>query len=401
MRSFQHLMTLAFACAPVALCAQELQPVPQPLPVVTPVSHEQVPYAQQLTVMEDNPMLWQQYQALQVAEPQGASGSSCGCGNSWWDRCGCNPEVFPWIDGPGLCDQWCVGPKWQVELEGLFLFTDDVEWDRLQNNLGVTPTLTDQFDHALGARLYVSAYNQYGYGMEVGYMGANDWGGTFTFDPNASSERRFDYDARLNSVEINFLPKLTYLWQFYTGFRYIEIDEHLDDFTTVDKVIPPPVSGGTAPVAYVDSGTSYLVENQLYGFQLGARRDGWRLWRRVFIDSYANAGIYCNWHKRDDITINRSTIITGDDLDTADNEFSIATNTVRNSVGREYAEVAFAGEAGISGVVRLTNCLSVRGGYQVMVVDGIGRALDAFFSNDLMTSTSLYHGMQFGMEYRR
>ena len=397
-----QLLAFALTCLPAVAQEQLLETSPRPLPEVTPLGFYEGQYQQENSVAQTNPMLWQQYQALQVSAADNTAGdSTCGCGNSWLDRCGCHPEIFPWIDGPGNCDSWCVGPKWEVEMDGLFLFQDEVEWNRVANSLAVTPTLEDEFDHALGARLFVTAYNDFGYGMQVGYAGANQWNGTFAFDPNGSSERVLEYETKLNSVEINFLPRLTYLWQFYGGFRYIEIDERLRDFTTVDKVIPPPVSGGTPQAAYVDSGTSYLLENRLIGFQMGGRRDGWRLGRWVFIDTFANAGIYCNKFKREDVSIIDTTRITGDDLDTSEDEFSIEGRTDRFVTRRDYAEIAFAGEAGVSGVVRLNNCLSLRGGYQVMVVDGMGKALDAFFSTDLVASTVLYHGMQFGLEYRR
>ena len=356
-------------------------------------------YGQQLAVMQDNPMLWQQYQALQTGSATSGGSGSCGCGGGH-DRCGCNPEVFPWIDGPGSCDQWCVGPRWAVEADGLFLFRDDTDWAPVAASLGATPTIVDQFDHALGARLFVTGYNEAGYGLQVGYEGANDWNATF-FDPNMASDRTLKYETRLNSVEINFLPNVPYLWKFYSGFRYIEIDENLYDSTVVDKPIPPPVSGGTPAAGFVDTSNNFLLENRLIGFQLGGRRDSWQLGRWVSIDTFANAGVYCNKFKRDDVVVTTTTIITGEDLDTTDTEFNIETSEVHTRVRRDFADVAFAGEAGISGVVRLNQCLSLRGGYQVMVVDGMGEALDAYFTPDLVTSTVLYHGAQFGLEYRR
>lgn len=406
---FRSMLFLVLLGSAAAAQAEDLNALPRPLPevkqdslqTVTPVSLIEEDYSQHVAAMQNDPMLWQQYQALQTGSSVVQAGGSCGCGGDGYDRCGCNPELFPWIDGPGSCDQWCVGPRWAVEADGLFLFRDDADWGRIATSLGATPTLLDQFDHALSSRLFVTAYNEYGYGMQVGYMGANDWNARFEFDPNATSDRTLNYETRLNSVEINFLPNVPYRWKFFSGFRYIEIDENLYDNTIVDKPIPPPVSGGTAPAAFIDDGNNHLLENRLIGFQLGGRRDSWQFGRRIFIDTFANAGVYCNKFKRDDVTTTRTTIITGDDLDTPDQEFDITTTEVRTRVRRDFADVAFAGEAGISGVVRLNPCLSLRGGYQVMVVDGMGEAVDAYLTPELVTSTVLYHGLQFGLEYRR
>ncbi len=56
---------------------------------------------------------------------------------------------------------------------------------------------------------------------------------------------------------------------------------------------------------------------------------------------------------------------------------------------------------GITGVVRLNQCVALRSGYQLMLVDGMGQGLNAFFAPDFTRSTVLYHGLQFGIEYRR
>ncbi|NOY30671.1 MAG: hypothetical protein GXP28_11035, partial [Planctomycetes bacterium] len=78
-----------------------------------------------------NKVLWQQYQALQAGlSPSGCQ--SCGpADGSPQDRCGCNSELFSWNDGPGNCDQWCVGPKWEVQANGLMLFREDADLGRV------------------------------------------------------------------------------------------------------------------------------------------------------------------------------------------------------------------------------------------------------------------------------
>lgn len=409
MPRFRRIAHVLFFCSVLGLissaaCAQNNFQPPEQLPELQSANPGQQAYSDELAAMTANPVLWQQYQALQTGAVNG--GSACGCGGSPYDRCGCNPELFHWIDGPGSCDSWCVGPKWAVQADGLFLFRDDADWDAVINDpaviadVGPTPTLVDQFDHAPGARLFATAYNETGFGMQIGYMGANDWHATLAYD-TGTFVRTFDYETRLNSVEINFLPCTPFAWKYFGGFRYVEIDEDFADFTANNITIPPPATPPAATVAVVDTGMSYLLENRLIGFQVGSRRDSWQFGRWLTVEAFGNAGVYCNKFKRENVSRNVTTIITGDDLSTPDNEFSETTTEVRSTTRQDFAEIAFLGEAGISGVVRLNQCVALRSGYEVMVVDGMGQGLDAFFSPGIDRSTVLYHGLQFGIEYRR
>ena len=323
------------------------------------------------------------------------------CSNFPYNRCGCNPTVFPWIEGPGECDQWCVGPKWTVEVDGLMIFREDADWDPILAVVGGDPSLVTQFDQAPGARIFVTGYNAASYGLQVGYEGVYSWDATALL-PQVGAVRRFQYETSLNSVEINFLRKVPRPWRLFAGFRYVEIQENVIDFTTVDKPIPLPADPPASSVAYVDTGTEYLLKNRLLGFQLGARRDRWRLKKWFTLEAFTNAGVYSNLFRRDNVTRNVTTIITGDDLSTPDvDEFSQQVTTVDTRVRGDFTDVAFLGEVGISGVVRIHRCLALRAGYQAMVVDGIGQGMDAFFASGLENSTVFYHGLQFGVEYRR
>jgi|GEM_PF-2542971 len=378
--------------------------LPQQMPQVENTNAGQQEFADQALAMTSNPVLWRQYQALQM--PTASGGQACGCGGSPYDRCGCNQELFPWISGPGMLDSWCVGPKWAVQADGMFIFRDDADWDDVIGDanviaaVGGTPILVDQFDHAPGVRLFATAYNESGFGLQVGYEGVNDWHATLAYDTGALV-RTFDYLSRLNSVEINFLPNVPFAWKFFSGFRYVGIDENFADFTSDNKTIPTPANPPAATVAVVDTGISHLLTNRLIGFQVGGRRDNWQLGRWLSVESFANAGVYCNKFKRENITRNVTTIITGDDLSTTDDEFSQTTTEVRSTTRQDFAEIALLGEAGVTSVVRLNQCVALRSGYQLMVIDGMGQGLDAFFAPGFARSTVLYHGLQFGLEYRR
>lgn len=383
--------SLIFVGSAARLCAQDL---PQSLPAVTETSFlEHVGSRPETT----NPVLWQQYQALQAGHAPGGC-QSCGSGNK---RCGCQDQLFPWSGGSGNCDNWCVGPKWEVQASGLILHRENAELGRVIAAIGGTTSLVDQFDHGVGGRLFVTGYNDSGFGLQVGWEGIDSWSANTTFAPVGTTTRTFEYDSRLNSVEINFLPHVPYAWKLYTGFRYVELGENFSDAQIVDKPIPAPISAPATPIAYQDTTVSHLLKNRLIGFQVGGRRDAWQFGSRLTFESFINAGVYCNKFRRDDVTRNDTTIITGDDIDTTDNEFSQTTTSVQGRVRTSPTDIAFLGEAGINSVLKINECVALRAGYQVMVIDGVGQGLDAYFASGLNGSTLLYHGLQFGFEYRR
>jgi hypothetical protein len=119
----------------------------------------------------------------------------------------------------------------------------------------------------------------------------------------------------------------------------------------------------------------------MIGFQVGLRRELWQFTEWAYVEALANSGIFRNRVKRFD----RSGALG-------------ATSIVSR---REYNDVAFVGEASLTVVARLTQCVALRGGYQVLYVDGITTAQDAFFFSDNRTDSLLYHGAHVGLEYHR
>ena len=281
------------------------------------------------------------------------------------------------------------------------LFRDDVDWAQVIGFVGGTTSLVDQFDHGIGGRIFATAYNESGFGMQVGWEGVNRHEATLRFDPVGTETRTFGYTSSLNSVEINFLPHVPYKWKLFTGFRYVELSEDLYDSRINDKPIPAPIAVPAAPVAVIDNTISRLLKNQLIGFQLGGRRDAWHWGSHFTVETFANAGVYCNKFRRQDVVQVDTTIITGDDIDTPEDEFSLTTSTVRTTVRTNPTDIAFLGEAGISGIWKINQCVALRSGYQIMALDGVGGALDAYFAQGINSSTIVYHGLQFGLEYRR
>jgi hypothetical protein len=271
----------------------------------------------------------------------------------FYNRCGCDTQLFPWFTGPGDCDNWCVGPHWNVEVDGMFFHRDDANWGDIAG-----ATVVDQFNFGPGVRIFATGYNYSNYGLQVGYEGVNDFNSTAV-----TATDRITYESTLNSLEFNVLRRTTAPLKLFAGFRYIELDEDYVDMVTA--------SGDS---------DSFFIENRLIGFQVGSFRDAWQLNRWITIEPFVNAGAYINDFKREDVNVAGGAYTT---------------------VVSNFDEMAFVGEAGITSVLRINRCLALRGGYQIMTVTGVGEALDASLVAGLDPTDIVFHGARFGVEYQR
>ncbi len=76
-------------------------------------------------------------------------------------------------------------------------------------------------------------------------------------------------------------------------------------------------------------------------------------------------------------------------------------NYTQFGTSQNFSDITFIGEVGITGVFRFNQCLALRGGYQALVMDGVGEGIDAYLQPGLNGSTVLYYGARFGLEYQR
>jgi hypothetical protein len=292
--------------------------------------------------------------------------SSCngdGALGGFYNRCGCETPLFPYFTGPGNCDNWCVGPHWNVEVDGMFIHREDAAWEDLGADV------VQQFDYGPGVRIFATGYNYSNYGLQIGYEGVNDFHSSgFTANDD------FTFESNLNSLEVNVIRRNSIPLKLFVGARYVEIDEEILATTFLATGDPESDTGDVG-------GT--LIENRLMGVQVGALRDAWHLNRWVTLEPYGNAGAYFNDFKREDFSFDQP---------------SGAVVVDKN----EFDEIAFLGEAGVTGILRINACLALRGGYQVMVFQNVGdglttSTLDRGFDADEL----LYHGARFGIEYQR
>jgi hypothetical protein len=240
----------------------------------------------------------------------------------------------------------------------MFIHRDNANWSSVVNNIGLTPSLLDQFDYGPGVRLFATGYNYTNYGVQVGYEGVNDFRANALFPG-----RSISYDSSLNSIEANVMRRTPSQFKIFAGARFIDFREDYDNLNTTTS----------------DS-NRFIIENQLMGFQIGALRDAWQLNKWLSFEPYGNAGVYLNNFKREDLA------------------FTGGTRT--DAVGR-FTEMAFVGEAGLNAIVRINRCLALRAGYQAMVLDRVGQALDASLAPGLNPQIVVFQGARFGVEYRR
>lgn len=337
--------------------------------------------------------------------------NSCNGGGAFYNRCGCDTPMFPYLTGPGNCDNWCVGPHWNVEVEGMALRRTGVDWSGVEALATATPgfatELLDNFGYGPGGRIFVTGYNDSDYGIQIGYEGINDYNATALFvdpnidpdDPSDDNVRSFNYETTFNSIEINFMRRTTAPTKIFAGFRYVQVDEDFADSLTQAKTVPAPNDPALTD-AYVDTRDLIKLENRMIGFQLGALRDAWALNKWLTIEPFGNGGVYYNNFKREDLQDTVDTLVTGPDTGTLAPAFTSSSFT-QFGTSNNFSEISFLGEVGVTAVFRLNQCVAIRGGYQALVMDGVGTGLDAYFEPGLNGTTVLYHGARFGLEYQR
>lgn len=303
---------------------------------------------------------------------EGGGCSSCGgkrgCDSGGVCRIG-EGCPHPWKTGRGYCDDFAVGPHWDISIDGVVLFREDVSTAELQNILGVPITRIEQFGYEAGARAYASAWDingvPPGFGIQLGYVGVDSWAAYGQGDAGAGTVQLYDYSSGIHSGEFNFLQDIGRSWTPYCGVRYIQLGE---DFS-LREVTP-------------DIHNIANVKNKMIGFQVGVQGELFSFGDYFHIEGFVNGGVYQNTIKRYD---HSGTISGGTTLASA----------------TEDNDIAFLGEASLTSVYSISDCVSLRGGYQFLYVDGIMRAQEAIIGAGFNTTHLYYHGFHVGVEYKR
>jgi hypothetical protein len=362
--------------------------------------------------------------------PQGGEGcadGSCGpggCGpfGRLFGGCGthCHPRLAKWL----RCllpfdDGGCCAPHWfDVHAEYMHLRREDVSRrvDFYSDTvLGPIVLSTDnlEFQPADGFRVTLTKQLGPGSNLELGYFGQNNFTSSaavtspnnqlfsafsgFGVFPNAglgftetdqASFASIAYSSQINNLELNYRQR----WQCYgckvqgswlTGARFFQLDEdfQLNSISTLNSA-----------QAQYNVGTY----NGLFGGQGGGD-----IWICVIpglsIGMEGKAGLYMNHSQQ-------STIITGTTLLTPFEEKVTDTN-----------DVAFIGETAFMATWRLSQSWTLRGGYNIIYIDGVALAPENFnptppflvpaFTNPprqaalVNDGNVLLHGCTIGFEY--
>jgi hypothetical protein len=190
------------------------------------------------------------------------------------------------------------------------------------------------------------------YLLQVRYFGVDGWSDQFPVDFPLLTQ-----SSSLHSTEVNLRRQWNDWLTVLGGFRWVELSE---DFL---------ILGGLAGIN---------TNNHMYGGQIGAE---FRVWDRggpFTVTSGAKAGIYYN---------------------RADYETFLFQLRDRTD------HTAFLGELDVTARYQLSQNLYLRGGYQLLWIEGVARSDDQlaqiFQDGGVSTSGSpFYHGAMIGAEFR-
>jgi hypothetical protein len=309
-------------------------------------------------------------EALPYFGPHGFSAPSCS--SAWYDTGASDQEA---------CYCSCV-PNWTIRAEALI-------WDRVVG--GGVPLVTAPVTLSSGdldstwrggPRLTVIRHGVFGsaWDLEASYFGIDGWNGTrvvadvdtYGTTPPINivgvTPTTLSYSSSLHNFELNARRNYSDWVQWLVGFRTLQIRESLSaDFN------------GTA---------SHVVEtsNHLFGAQGGLDL---RLidCPTYYVNAVGKAGIYGN-------AADQSTTTLG-------------VGGAVPSISVDGQQTSFIGEIGVNAGYRVTERLTLMGGYSVLWVTGVALAPEQLATTNLTTGvanlnvgeTVFYHGVNLGLEY--
>lgn len=242
-----------------------------------------------------------------------------------------------------------------------------------------------EFDYEFGVGATLARCLGCGSSLQLGYFGVYDHdaftelnGDLALVVPgfaigNNPADFAMNYESELHSGEININQQLCNRFTLLAGFRYI----HLRDDLQISSQIGPAVVLDTYGIDAV---------NNLYGFQLGSQVMVGR-WGRFQLDALVKCGVYLN--------------------DTEQTTHS--SLTAIPAVTAHADTFATGGEAGLFGTYCITDCWSVRAGYQVLGLNGVTLAPEQLQESNLTTGLAgidpngsiFYHGATVGIQLVR
>ena len=289
-------------------------------------------------------------------------------------------------EGSCHCENACFSPRWTITADGVVLQRSAARRRTLLvDTTGPTEAFNAgdlAFNHEAGPRVSFIRHGILGscWDFEVNYMRVDGWQSAIEFGPGAFDltvdasggpavdQASFRYISELDNLEFNLrLPFGTCLTPF-AGFRWMELR---DDYRA-------DAAWGAQPYTHTIN-----VDNHMYGFQLGTDVEFWDRGGCLRLEGFLKAAVF-------HCAADQNTL------------YAAAASTVASAGG---TKTAFVGEAGLTGVCRITNHLALRGGYQVMWIEGLALAPDQIGSTNLggvstldMAGSLFLHGAYGGLE---
>jgi hypothetical protein len=382
--------------------------------------------------------------AHRAVEPYGGGHPtdwSWGCGGS------------PYRNGPGMCDNWKVGCRWHVTVDGIVLHRQPTDLATILGQMPASfPTALpdqglvgdasfEQFDHGPGGRVTFTSQvaRCAGYDLQAVYEGVNDWNASIVFPkedlpafafpippfpnteppapfPEGFQQRALYYRSSLNSGELNFVRNCDPEWRPFCGVRFIRFDDQIRDSLDQERQIPMagPQTGVTVPGTIVgvsdpigptfetDRLNLFHLENNLMGFQVGMFHDTIHVNNRFAIEGFVNGGVYYNRVKYSNVMAISTTQTFADNTrSTAFDDSRVDISNITNNDSRDLSEISYEAEASLTGVCRLNKCWALRAGYQVLWINHLHMADAAYLGNAEVDTDLLFHGWHAGLECRR
>ena len=260
----------------------------------------------------------------------------------------------------------CGGDTWTLSGSVLWLarknFTAEIS--RLLGDTGFDPIPYDfgyQAGYEIGLDLHLDSERRFA----TRWFDAN-WRQVETRQRNLTVGT-FSHDSYLQSFEVVHRTQWLNCFNPSLGVRYVEYGESA--LQNIDLPI-------------LDNFAALTVTNSMFGAQFGADGDLWCA-ESLSIGYFTNLAVFGNYAH-----LNSARWDIGAGPNT--------TPTIKDEVG------VFLAEIGLNGQVQLTRCLSIRGGYRCLWLDGVVSTRDLDFSGlpnvELRNETAFFHGADLGLE---
>jgi len=287
-------------------------------------------------------------------------------------------------------NDWCQ-PLWSAKAEALFLHRSTTRNQPLLFD-GASDELLDasdlDFGYEAGERLGLTYHGRGGCEVALSYFAVDGWDSIAEASAGATphglvvgpgvvfpaADVRFQYRSRLYNTELNLRRPINEWLTPLVGFRWIELSDQYQ-------------ARGTE----FTEGSPFIYEiktrNHLYGFQMGAEAQLFRRCR-FRLEGIADAGIYYT---------------NADQRSRLDNPGFVSISAADGG-----SRTSFVAEIGLTGVYQLNKHFALRGGYEVMWIEGVALAPQQIPVAGLYTPIPgidenggvLYHGANVGLELK-